>query len=198
MPRTEPFDEYTNEYDDWYDKNELAYQSELAAIRRILPPFEKAVEIGVGTGRFAAELGIKQGLEPSPKMAAIASKRGIDVIEGMAEKLPYEDSGFDFVLMVTVICFLDDIAGAFAEALRILRPGGHIIVGFIDLNSPLGKVYNEHKAASPFFKIATFHSMDEISHLLNEAGFKNVSFSLASTISKPHAEFTVFLMTAVK
>jgi len=130
----------------------------------------------VGTGRFAAELGIKQGLEPSPKMAAIASKRGVDVIEGMAEKLPYEDSSFDFVLMVTVVCFLDDIAGAFAEAFRILQPGGHIIVGFIDLNSPLGKVYNEHKAKSPFFKIAAFHPVEEISRLLNEAGFKNLEF----------------------
>jgi ubiquinone/menaquinone biosynthesis C-methylase UbiE len=94
----------------------------------------------------------------------------------MAEKLPYEDSSFDLVLMVTVVCFLDDIAGAFAEALRILKPGGHIIIGFIDLNSPLGKVYNEHKAQSPFFRIAGFHSAGEISRLLNEAGFKNLEF----------------------
>ena len=176
MPKTEPFDEFTDDYDDWYDKNKSAYQSELEAIRQILPPFEKAVEIGVGTGRFAAELGIKQGLEPSPKMAAIARKRGIDVSEGIAEDLPYEDDSFDLTLMVTVVCFLDDIVKAFADVYRILKPGGHIIVGFIDLNSPLGQIYNQHKGQSPFFKIAEFHSTDEIARLLQDVGFGSLEF----------------------
>jgi ubiquinone/menaquinone biosynthesis C-methylase UbiE len=176
MPKTGPFDEYTDEYDDWYDRNMFAYQSELEAIRQILPPFEKAVEIGVGTGRFAAELGVTQGVEPSSKMAAIAKSRGIEVKGGRAESLPFDDSGFDLVLMVTVVCFLDDIAKAFSEAYRILKPGGHIVVGFIDLNSPLGKVYDEHKTKSPFFGIATFHSGLEIARLLNQAGFKNLEF----------------------
>ncbi len=176
MPKTGPFDEYTDDYDDWYDQNELAYQSELAAIRQALPPFEKAVEIGVGTGRFAAELGVTQGVEPSPNMAAIAKGRGVKVIEGIAEKLPFEDNCFDLALMVTVICFLDDVAKAFSEAYRILKPGGHILVGCIDLNSPLGKVYNEHKAKSPFFRVANFHSAEAISSLLNEAGFENLEF----------------------
>lgn len=176
MPKTEPFDKYTDDYDDWYDQNKFAYQSELEAIRQILPPFDKAIEIGVGTGRFAAKLGIKQGLEPSPGMAAMAGKRGIDVIKGTAEKLPFEDGGFDLALMVTVVCFLDDVAGAFGEVYRILRRGGHIIVGFIDRNSPPGQVYNQHKAKSPFFKIASFHSAEEIASLLNKTGFKSLEF----------------------
>ncbi len=37
----------------------------------------------------------------------IARKRGIKVVEGMTEDLPFEDESFNFVLMVTTICFLD-------------------------------------------------------------------------------------------
>lgn len=176
MPKIEPFDEYSSEYDDWYDKYVHAYQSELEAIRSILPPFDKGIEIGVGSGRFAAPLRIRQGLEPSRKMASLAAKRGIKVTVGVAEKLPFESDNFDLVLMVTVICFLDDVAQAFREAHRILKWGGHIVVGFIDRDSPLGQIYHKSKSESPFFRFANFYSANEVSNFLKAAGFINQEF----------------------
>ena len=57
-------------------------------------------------------------------MGKIANKKGVNVIEGVAESLPFTDSQFDFVLMVTTICFLEDIETAFNEANRVLKSGG--------------------------------------------------------------------------
>ena len=47
-----------------------------------------------------------------------------------AESLPFADSQFDFVLMFTTICFLDDIETAFNEVYRVLKSGGSLIIGF--------------------------------------------------------------------
>ena len=66
------FNKYTKEYDSWYDKNKYAYLSEIEAIRKVLPKKGIGLEIGVGTGRFAAPLGIKYGIDPSEKMLEIA------------------------------------------------------------------------------------------------------------------------------
>ena len=72
MARTEPFEKYTEQYEDWFIKNRFVYQSEIKAIREQLPKTKKGIEIGVGTGQFGAPLGIKIGIEPSRKMGKIA------------------------------------------------------------------------------------------------------------------------------
>ena len=131
MAKIKPFEEYTTQYEDWFERNKFVYRSELQAIRIQLPEKGEGVEIGVGTGRFATLLGIKHGVEPSAKMREIAKQRKIDVIDGEAEKLPFGDSRFDYLLMVTTICFLDDILGSLKEAYRVIKPGGFIIIGFI-------------------------------------------------------------------
>ncbi len=53
------FDKYNKKYDAWYDRNKFAYLSELEAIKRVLPEKGYGVEIGVGSGRFAAPLGTR-------------------------------------------------------------------------------------------------------------------------------------------
>jgi len=161
IKRVEPFEKHAKEYDVWFDENELVYLSELEAVKSMLPDSGTGIEIGVGTGRFAAPLGIKLGLEPSKSMASLARKRGIEVVEGMAESLPFEDSSFDFVLMVTVICFLNDVGKALSEAYRVLKPGGSIIIAFIDKNSTIGKMYEQRKNEDVFYKEATFYSVEE-------------------------------------
>lgn len=90
-----------------------------------VPKTGRGLEIGVGTGRFVQELGISAGVEPSPNMAAVAIKRGIKIISGYAENLPVDDASFDYTLMVTVDCFLQDVLKAFEEALRVTQPGGY-------------------------------------------------------------------------
>jgi SAM-dependent methyltransferase len=186
MAKTGPFDAHRAQYERWFVENRYAYQSELNAVRALMPETGVGMEIGVGSGLFASPLGIKFGLEPSGIMREMAQQRGIEAIDGVAESLPYEESRFDFVLMVTTICFLDDADASMREAHRVLRPAGSFIVGFVDRNSSLGKHYLEHKDESVFYKDATFLSVDEVTHHLRKGGFHD--FVYRQTIFHPLRE----------
>ncbi|MBN2060786.1 MAG: methyltransferase domain-containing protein [Deltaproteobacteria bacterium] len=173
MTKTEPFELYCDAYDDWFLKNAEKYEVELEIIHGLLPlPVAKGVEIGVGSGRFAEPLGIRFGLDPSHKMALKAKKRGIKVIQGAAENLPFSDAGFDFALMVTTICFVDDVIKSFTETHRVLKPGGCIIVGFVEKESEIGRSYIANRERSKFYRDATFYSAGQVLEFLNEAGFR--------------------------
>ena len=171
MSKSKLFEKNYEYYDNWFEQHKKIYETELKAIKKILPSFKKGIEIGVGTGRFAAPLGIKTGIEPSKNMAEIAKKRGIEIIEGVAEHLPFTDNNFDLVLIVTTICFVDDPLQVLKEGYRVLKKNGHIIIAFVDKDSPLGKFYEKNKNESRFYKEATFFSKKEVSKLLKKAGF---------------------------
>jgi SAM-dependent methyltransferase len=175
MPGVDSFSENVERYEAWFMENPLAYVSELHAVQALLPK-GSGLEIGVGTGRFAAPLGIGKGIEPSRPMAELARKKGIEVAAGVAEHLPYADGEFEFCLMVTTVCFLDDIAMAFSEAHRVLKPSGAFLIGFVDRESPLGREYLARKDKSPFYKDATFYSVAEITASMAQAGFKDLAF----------------------
>lgn len=175
MPGVDSFSENVGRYEAWFLEHPFAYVSELHAIRALLPKGQ-GLEIGVGTGRFAAPLGIKKGIEPSRPMADEARKKGIEVSAGVAEHLPYADSEFDLCLMVTTVCFLDDLALAFQEARRVLKQGGAFLIGFVDRESLLGREYLSRKEQSPFYKDATFYSVEEVSTALTKAGFADLEF----------------------
>jgi SAM-dependent methyltransferase len=177
MPKIKSFEQHTNQYENWFENNQFAYESEVQAVKALIPVNKTGVEIGVGTGRFASPLGIKAGIEPSKAMGKIARQRGIEVFEGVAEALPFDDNEFDFALMVTTICFLDDVELSFKEAHRVVKPGGAFIVGFVDRNSPIGILYEKHKNENVFYKNATFFSIDEITSYFEKAGFADFSFT---------------------
>jgi len=171
MPKVAPFEAHHQHYEAWFEKHEAAYISELLALRPFVPWDGKGIEIGVGSARFAAPLGVQVGVDPSPAMLVHAATRGIAVVEGTAENLPFVAASFDFALVVTTLCFVDSPVQMLEEARRVLKPGGRLVIGFIDRDSGLGQDYLAHQNENVFYRIATFYSAGEVARLLLDAGF---------------------------
>ena len=179
MGPSKAFTNSVTEYEKWYETYPEVYESEIVALKeqfRQLPENIRGIEVGLGTGRFAKPLGIKEGIEPSMEMAEIAMKRGIEIMKGVGERLPYRDFHFDFVLFVT-ICHLDNVQDAFKEAFRVLKNKGSIIVAFLDKDQAIAQEYIDRKRRSIFYAEARFYTVERITAVLKEASFKNLVWS---------------------
>jgi ubiquinone/menaquinone biosynthesis C-methylase UbiE len=62
--------------------------------------------------------------------AALARRRGIavDIVDGVAESIPFPDNSFDSVHVALVLCSVDDVGAALGEIRRVLAPGGRLVV----------------------------------------------------------------------
>ncbi len=160
----------------------VAYQSELLAVRALLPWSGLGLEIGVGTGRFAAPLGVQVGIDPAREMLNYAAKRNISVVQGIGEALPFSNNSFDYALCVTTLCFIDNATTMLSEVNRVLKPDGELVIGFIDRTSELGQYYLTHQVKNVYYRDAVFYSGDEVELLLLDAGFTKLVW--VQTLSK--------------
>ncbi|TAJ45850.1 SAM-dependent methyltransferase [Methanofollis fontis] len=171
MPQ-QVFEEFAEDYDAWFEEHAAEYRAELERVRRLVPPGEGcAVEVGAGSGRFAAPLGIGLGIEPSLALARMTRQRGVEVVRGRAEALPLRDGSCSLVLMVTVICFLDDPASALQEVHRVLAPGGTVVIGLLEREGRSARTYRHSREKGRFLCHARFYSADEVISLLRACGF---------------------------
>ena len=172
-------------YESWFEKHPAVYRSEVDLLRHMLPP-GVGFEVGIGTGLFAREMGIRMGNDPSEAMLRVAQRRNLITYQCQGDSLPFHDGYFDFVLMVTTICFLDDVAGTLKECFRVIRPCGSILVGFVDRESIVGKAYLSAKEGSLFYKEARFYSTKQVRSFLKKAGFtvKEVRQTLLGKLSE--------------
>jgi SAM-dependent methyltransferase len=171
--RIEPFVRSHGRYDDWFERHRAAYLSELLAVRALLPWQGRGLEIGVGTGRFAGPLGVPFGIDPAREMLGYARRRRVTVVRSVAEALPFRAATFDYALIVTTICFVDDPRATLHEVARVLRPDGELVLGLIDRESTLGQAYVAHRAENVFYREARFFSASEVDALLAETGFRD-------------------------
>lgn len=167
-----PFDSLVSEYESWFVQNKTLFQSELLALKQVIPIGEKDIEIGIGSGIFAEQLGIHFGIDPSENMMEYARKRGLEVQISVAEELPYDTASFDYAVFITSICFVENPQRTIEEAHRILKNEGVIIIAFIDKDTPFGKFLDEGKSKSRFYKNARFFSTQEIVSLLETTNFR--------------------------
>jgi len=183
------FETEVERYERWFENHSGAYQSEVAAVRAALPSTGRGLEIGTGTGRFSVPFGIVDGVEPAAAMRRVAEGHGLNVLDAKAEDLPFPDGSFDFALMVTTLCFVDDADLACREAGRVLKPGGSLMIGLVDADSKLGKHYEARKAESPFYRNAHFFSVSELTRIMVNAGFENFSYhqTLFQPLENPEA-----------
>ncbi len=162
------------EYDSWYERHADLYHAELDSLKFILNIPNPKIEIGVGTGRFASQLDIEYGLEPDENMMKYAEKRGIRVVKGYGENIPFGDEFFNLVLISTSLPFFKDAKKVIREAHRILKKDGILVIAFIPRNSYFGKKYTEMgKKGDGRFKDARFYTFEEIENLISPL-FKTV------------------------
>ena len=99
----------------------------------------RVLDLGCGTGRFAAALVQRHGctafgVDPSPAMLAVARERSRAVtwLQGRAEELPLADDAVERAFLQTVVHLVDDRSAAFAELRRTLEPGGVVAILTVD------------------------------------------------------------------
>ena len=96
----------------------------------------KVLDTGAGTGAVTLPLqqlagadGFVVALDPSAGMLAEGRARGVKrTVRGVGERLPFPDASFDFVTMGYALRHVGDLADAFAEYRRVLKPGGKVVL----------------------------------------------------------------------
>jgi len=174
MPH-DTFDAHAGEYDRWYDDHRKIYRQELQLIRHYSGALGWDLEVGVGTGRFAAPLGIRLGIDPSLPMLRMARVRGVEAVRGEAEALPFGDASMGSILLMTTLCYFDDPRLAFREILRVLAPGGRVVIGFLSRGGEIAERYRNTREKGLFLAQATFYTPGEVTRMLREAGFANIT-----------------------
>ncbi len=143
-----------------------------------LAPADRVLELGFGHGRTLAWIaertpsGQIAGLDPSHEMLRMASRRNRAAIQsgrialalGSAESLPFPAAAFDKLLAANCVQFWD-LPRAFAEAHRVIRPGGTLLLGI------RMRAAREGRFASPGFSEA---QVEALLAPLARAGFVNV------------------------
>ena len=205
--------EVAQEYDAYYSSKQGKEidQIEKQAIRQLLKPVKpgEMLEIGCGTGHWTAffsEMGFQlTATDVSDVMLSIAKVKSIpNVTFSKADvlQLPFPNSHFDQIAVVTALEFCGDIDQAFSEIKRVLKPNGWLVAGCLNANSILGKT----KDQDPVFRHGHFMSKFELQNHLSEFGSPKIiesvylseKFELLDHTDQQHTTEGVFMAASVK
>jgi ubiquinone/menaquinone biosynthesis C-methylase UbiE len=105
--------------------------------RLSINPTDSVLDVGCGTGALLYQLSARYprarlvGIDPSPEMLALAGERlapAIELKQGWAEDLPYQDEVFDLVVSCNVLHYIREPLVALKDMLRVLRPKGTLVI----------------------------------------------------------------------
>jgi ubiquinone/menaquinone biosynthesis C-methylase UbiE len=105
--------------------------------RRLLAGLRgRVIEVGAGSGvsfaYYPATVTEVVAVEPEPHLRALAVEAArkapipVEVVDGLADRLPADDASFDAAVVAGVLCSVPDQGRALAELWRVLRPGGEL------------------------------------------------------------------------
>ncbi len=141
----------------------------------------RILDAGCGDGTFARTLARSGarvvGVDADPAMVeaacGAAADGGIEAtfVEGELERLPFPDASFDVVIAVTVLCFVPEPASAIRELVRVLRPGGPLVLGELGRWSSWAAVRRlRGLLGSATWRAAHFRTAAELRAMLEAAG----------------------------
>jgi len=123
----------------FYDK--LIGRPDLVKLRQLLrlPTRGRLLEAGGGTGRISAKLGPLVGEAilcdlSQPMLKQALTKGNISAVMGYSEQLPFPDGAFARVLVVDALHHFGHQVKAIGELLRVLKPGGRLVIEEPDIN----------------------------------------------------------------
>lgn len=145
------YDDFAASYDQSRDSHYHQLLNDLAV--EVATPYARGarvLELGCGTGsvliRLAEIAEEAVGIDVSEPMAAQARARGLDARIGDIRSLPFADDEFDLTCGFRVLPHVDPIEAAIQEAMRVTRPGGHML---LELYNPWSLRYLAKKLAGP-------------------------------------------------
>jgi len=105
--------------------------------RMLAPTTGRVIEVGAGNGlnfaHYPAAVSEVVAVEPEDHLRDLAREAAalapvpVDVVDGVAEELPFPDGSFDAAVASLVLCSVEEPDRAAAELLRVLRPGGLLV-----------------------------------------------------------------------
>jgi ubiquinone/menaquinone biosynthesis C-methylase UbiE len=157
----------------------------------VLGDFRRLVDVGCGTGRFAAFAKARRGgrvwgVDPAPEMLRRARARpdagGIGWKQASADRLPFTDGWFDAAHMHLVVHTLPDRPAALAEVARVLMPGGRIAVATFAMEHFERFFLNPYFPSIAAIDGARFPDPAILTGELEDAGFRHAA---VERISQP-------------
>lgn len=137
-----------------------------------LPTSGRLLDAGGGTGRVSSRLSPMVGSvvvsDLSRRMLGAAPKEGVSPVQAHAERLPFADGTFDRVLVVDALHHFCDQQEAVKDLLRVLRPGGRLVIEEPDLNHLGVRILALMEKV--FLMRSHFHSPEEIRGMIRLCG----------------------------
>lgn len=112
-----------------------------ALVRTYLTPDARVMDLGCGRGGVVEliwqDVDLAVGLDPDVASLAEHRARGMPVLRGRGEHLPFTDESFDLIVCLWVLEHLRSPEQVLHEVRRVLRPGGHFLFLTPNLRNPL-------------------------------------------------------------
>lgn len=174
-----------------------------------IKPGDHVLDLGSGAGNdcfvaraIVGETGKVTGLDFTPAMMERARENNrkmgftnVAFVQGDIEAMPFADHSFEVIVSNCVLNLVPGKDKAFAEIMRVLKPGGHFCVSDVVVKGELPEALR--KDAEMYVGcVAGAIAMDQYLEMISKAGFKNITVHKIKPITIPESVLKKYLSEA--